>query len=91
MMNLIVPDNELGEQVEELCRTVKSYSVPLTKVIGNLFSAPQEKRMLILLRARDMQFRHEERMKILETVIMLANADKLSNDMFQLLMIAFSG
>lgn len=91
MMNLNVPDNEFGEQIEEICEVVEPYSTSLTTAIRNLFSAPYEKRMRFFLRAQAMQLKHEERMKILDAITTLAKDDKLSNDMFQLFMIAFSG
>lgn len=90
-MDLNVPDNEFGEQLEEIYEVVKPYSTTLITAIRNLFSAPHERRMLIVLQAHAMQLRHEEKMKILEVVTMLAKADKLSDEMFRLLMIAFSG
>lgn len=78
-------------EVEEIYEVIKPYASSLTSTFKNFFCSSNDKRMFAVLKMEAMKLRHEERMKILELVRELADKDKLTEDMFKLLMIAFAG
>lgn len=87
--------NEIVERVEnnagQVYDIVMPYSSSLANAIKNLFFAPSDKEVFLTVRTEAMKVRHEERMKLLDTAVELAKLDRLSENMFQLLMVAFAG
>lgn len=83
--------NESINEVEEIYEVVKPYASSLTSALKNFCCASNDKHMFAVLKMEAMRLRHEERMKILELVRELASENKLTDDMFELLMVAFAG
>lgn len=83
--------NELSSETTEICEVIKPYSPCLSSMIRNFIHMPSDQRLLIAVHREYLRLKHKERMKILDIVVELANNDKLSDEMFRLLMIAFAG
>ena len=83
--------NESINEVEEIYEVIKPYSSSLTSALKNFYCASNDKRMSAVLKMEAMKLRHEERMKILELVRELASENKLTDEMFGVLMVAFAG
>ena len=78
------------EGAEELCEVIWPISTGLVSAIKDFFRGPTEKEYLYKIKVEMGKIRLMERCKILDTAVELAKLDKLSEDMFRLLMIAFS-
>lgn len=83
--------NESCNGLEEICEVVKPYSSSVIPALKDCFSNSQDRRLRAILKMEAMKMRHEERMKILELIRELAEEEKLTGEMFGLLMIAFAG
>lgn len=75
---------------DDLCEVIVPLSTGVAGAVKDFFRGPSNRQMLFRTKVMDMQYSHEERLKLLDTAVELAKLDHLSDDEFRILMVAFA-